>query len=94
MVAMILTYISDKGNFYLEPRFSTLLLNNQEILVFNSGSVIIMSLCKMYLEERTLELFWMDMNPSLMKTRRVFLRVTPVRRDIKDLQITLRFIKS
>ena len=39
------------------------------------------------MEARTLVLFWMDMNPSLVMMKRVFLRVTPTSMDIKDLHI-------
>ena len=79
-----------KEIFYLEPQFITLLLNNQEIMMFRSGSVIIMDLWKMYLEARTLVLVWMDMTPSLMMMKRLFLRVTPTSSDIKDLHIPVR----
>ena len=86
----VIGLIVRKESFYLEPQFSTLLLNNQDIPMFKSWSVIIMALWKMYLEARTLVLVGMDMTPSLMIMKRVLLRVTPVRMDIKDLQITLR----
>ena len=79
--------------FYLKPQFSTLMLNNQEILMLKIGYVIIMALWKMHLETRTLVLVWMDMNNSLMIMKRVLLSVTPTRRDIKDLYILLRYIK-
>ena len=76
--------------FYLEPQHITLMLKNQEIIMFNSGYVIIMDLWKMQFEARNLVLVWMDMNTSLMTMKRVLLRVVPTRRDIKELQITLR----
>ena len=79
-----------KESFYLETQFSTLLLNNQEILMLNSGFVIIVALWKMHLEACTLVLVWMDMTPLLMMMNRVSLRVTPTRGDIKDLQIPQR----
>ena len=75
--------------FYLEPQLSTLLMKNQEFLVFKSGSVIIMALWKMHLEARTLVLVWMDMTPSFMMMNRVLLRVTPAGGGTKDLQIPL-----
>ena len=78
-----------KEIFYLKTPFSTLLPNNQDIPMFKSVSMIIMYLCKIYLEAGTLVLVWRDMNTLLMMTNRVFLRVTPIRRDIKDLQIPL-----
>ena len=83
-------FLVRKEIFYLKPQFSTLLLRNLDIMIFKSGSVIIMDLWKMYLEARTLVLVWMDMTLSLMIMKRVFLRVTPMRRDIKNLQIPLR----
>ena len=52
-----------------------------------------MALWKMHLEARTLVLVWVDVNPSLMMMESLFLRMTPMRRDIKDLQIPLRYIK-
>ena len=58
--------------------------------MFKSGSAIIMALWKMHLEARTLVIFRMDVNLSLMMTRKLMLRVTPNMRDVKDLQITLR----
>ena len=82
-----------KERFYIEPKFSTLILKNQEILIFKSGSVIIMALWKMYLEARTVLLVCMDMTPSLMIMKRVFLRGDQMMRDIKDLQIPLRYMK-
>ena len=60
-----------KERFYLEPKFSTLLLKNQEILMFKSGFVIIIGIWKMYLEARTSVLVWMDMTPSLIMMKRV-----------------------
>ena len=89
-VLCVIGLLVRKERFYLEPHFSTLLMKNQEILMFNSGSVIIMALCKMHFEERTLVQVWMDMNPSLMMMKRVLLRVTTTGRDIKDLHIPLR----
>ena len=82
--------ISEKERFYLEPQFSTLLLKNQDILMFKSGSVIIMDIWKMHLEAKTLVLVWMDTTPSLIMMKRVLLRVNPTMRDIKDIQISLR----
>ena len=79
-----------KERFYLEPQFIPLLLKNQEILMFKSGSVIIMAIWKMHLEASNLVLVCMDMTPSLMMSRRVFIRVNPTSRDIKDPQIPLR----
>ena len=80
----------EKGKVLSWTTVSTLLLKNQEILMFKSGSVIIMALCKMHLEARSLVLVWMDMNPSPMMMMRVLIRLTPTMRDIKDLQIPLR----
>ena len=56
--------LSEKEKVYLQPQFITLMMKNQEILVFKSGSVIIMALWKMHLEARNLVLVWIDMNPS------------------------------
>ena len=89
-VLYIIGLLVRKERFYLEPQLSTLLLNNQDILMFKSGSMIIMDLWKMHLEARTLVLVWMYMTPSLMMMERVLLRVTPTSKDIKDLQIPLR----
>ena len=58
--------------------------------MFNSGSVIIMALRKMHLEESNLVLFWVYMTLSLIMIKRVLQRVTPTRRDIKYLHIPLR----
>ena len=58
--------------------------------MFKSRSVIIMALWNMYLEASNLVLVLMDMTPSLMMIKRVLIRVTPMRRDIKDFHITLR----
>ena len=63
--------------FYLKPQFITLLLKNQEILMFKSGSVIIMALWKMHLEARALVLVWMDMNPPLMIMKRLLPKGDP-----------------
>ena len=82
--------LSEKGNFYLEPQFSTLLMKNQDILMFKSGSVIIVDVWKMYLVASSLVIVWIDMTPLLIMMRRVLLRVTLTRRDIKDLHISLR----
>ena len=83
----VIGLLSRKKIFYLKPQFGTLLLKNQEILVFKSESVIIMALWKMHLEARTLVLVWMYMAPLIMMIKRVLLRVTPTRRDIKYLQV-------
>ena len=86
-----------KKMFYLEAQFSTLLLKNQEILMFKSGSVIIMDLWKMHFEARTLVIIWMGMTPSLMMTKRVLLKgdknEPSMRRNISPLTglTTLRF---
>ena len=85
----VIVFLVIKERFYLKLQFSTLLLKNQDILMFKSGYVIIMDLWKLHLEARTMVLVWMDMNPSLMMMERVLLRVNPSRRDIKDLQIPL-----
>ena len=89
-VLSVIVLLVGKEFFYLEPQLSTLLLNNQEILMFKSGSVIIMALCEIHLEARNLVIVWININPSLMMIKRVLLRLTPTRRDIKDLQIPLR----
>ena len=89
-ILYVVGFVVRKERFYLKPQFLTLLLKNQEILVFNSGSVIIMALWKMHLEASNLLLVWIDMNPSLMRMKRLFIKVTPARRDIKDLQVPLR----
>ena len=86
----VIVLLVRKERFYLGPQFRNLLLKNQEILMFNSGSVIIIALWNMHLEARTLVLVCMDITPSLMIMNRVLLRVTPTRREIKDLQIPLR----
>ena len=52
--------------------------------------MIIMALCKIYLEARNLVLVWMDMTPLSMMMERVLLRVTPMSSDIKDIKIPLR----
>ena len=89
-VLYVIGFLVRKERFYLGPQFSNLLLKNQYILMFRSGSVMIMDLWKMKLEARDLVLVWIDTNPSLIIIKRVLIRVTPTRRDIKDLQITLR----
>ena len=76
-VLYVIGFLVIKERFYLEPQFSTLLLKNQEILMFKSGSVISMAIWKMHLEARTLVLVWMDMTPSFVMMNRVLLRVTP-----------------
>ena len=86
----VIGFLVRKERFYLKPHFSTLLMKKQEILVFKSGSVIIIALWRMHLEERTLLLVCMDMTPSLMMMKRLLLRVVPTMRDIKDLQIPPR----
>ena len=58
--------------------------------MFKSGSVIIMALCKMYLEANTLVLVCMDMTPLLIMMKGLLLIITQMRRDIKDLYIPLR----
>ena len=88
-VICVIGFLVRKEMFYLEPKFSTLLLKNQDILVFKSRSVIIMALRNMHLEAKTLVLVCMDMTNSLMMMKRVLLQVTPTRRDIKELQILL-----
>ena len=52
-----------KERLYLEPQFIALLLKNQYILMFKSGSVIIMAILKIYLEASNLVLVWVDINP-------------------------------
>ena len=42
----VIGFLVRKERFYLEPQFSTLLLKNQEILMFKSGSVVIMTFWK------------------------------------------------
>ena len=88
-VIYVIGFLVRKERFYIESKLITLLMNNQEILMLKSGSVIIMALWKMHLEARTLVLVWMDINPSRIIMMRVFIRGTPTTRDIKDLQITL-----
>ena len=56
----VIVLLIRKESFYLKPQFRKLTRNNQEILMFKSGSMIIMDLWKMYLEERTLVLVCMD----------------------------------
>ena len=63
-VLYVIVFLVIKERFYLEPHFSTLLLKNQEILMFKIGSVIIVDLWKMHLEERDLILFCIDVTPS------------------------------
>ena len=82
-----------KEMFYLQPQFRTLLLKNQEIVMFNRGSTIIIDIYKMYLEASTLVTFWMDMTPSLIMIKRGLLRATPMKRDTKDLHITIIYMK-
>ena len=89
-VLYIIGFLVIKEMFYLEPQFRTLLMKNQDIMTFNSGSVIIMDIWKIHLEARTFVLVCMDMTNSLMTTKRLLLRVTPTRRDINDLKIPLR----
>ena len=43
-VIYVIGLLFRKEKFYLKPQFSTLLLKNQEILMFKSGSVITMVL--------------------------------------------------
>ena len=85
----VIVLLVRKEKFYLKSQFITLLMKNQEILMFKSRSVIIVVLWKMYSEASNLVLVCMDMTPSLMETKRIFLRVTSMKRDIKDLQILL-----
>ena len=85
----VIGFLVRKERFYLKPQFRTLLLNNQEILMFKSGSVIIMALWKMHLEARTLVPVWMNITLLLMIMNRVLLRVTPKMSYIKDLHIPL-----
>ena len=63
-VLYVIGLLVRKESFYLGPQLITLLLNNQEILMFKRGSVIIMNLWKMHLEASNLVLVWMDMTPS------------------------------
>ena len=88
-----LTFLVRKKIFHLESQLSTLLLMNQYILMFKSGSVIIMSLWKIYLEARTLVLVCVEITPSLNIMKRVLLMDTPTRRDTKDLHISLILMK-
>ena len=53
-VLYVIGLVVRKERFYIEPKFSTLLLKNQDILMFKNGSVIIMALCKMYVGLMTL----------------------------------------
>ena len=89
-VLYVLGLLVRKERFYIKPNFITLLLNNQDILLFNSVSVMIMALWKMHLEVRTLLLVCMIMTHKLMMMKWLLLRVASTRRDIKDLQISLR----
>ena len=60
-VLYVIVLLVRKESFYLGPQLITLLQNNQEILMFKSGSVIIMTLWNMHLEASNLVLVWMDM---------------------------------
>ena len=86
----VIGFLVRKERFYLEPKFSALLWNNQEILMFKSGSVIIMDLWKMHLEARTLVIIRMDMTSSLIMMKKALLRLTPIRRNIMELKIIQR----
>ena len=88
--ALCYCILSEKVILYLEPQARTLLLKNQEILMFKIVSAIIMALWKIYLEVNTLVIVWMDITPSLLMIKGILIRVTPMRMDIKDLHIPMR----
>ena len=83
-----------KVRFYQAPPFSTLSLTNQGILTFKNRSVITMARWKPHLELGNFSLVWMSITPSLMIINSVLQRVTLMRGDTKDYQITLRQMTS